>query len=138
MIMHTLSLWRRPLLRQLLGIFVLVTLLPSCLAWHTHTGPIEQAVARGGEDVVRVTRVTGQRHDLSGAHVANDSVVGVERSQRTKRVVQIPVGEVQQVQTQQADAGRTTLFFAVLIGLGVVALTTISDEPVNIALQLRR
>lgn len=113
----------------------LVTFLPACHKWVPLEGPVRPALAGQHPNPVRLTLLdNGERIELSSWRVEADSVFGA--TTRRGSGIGIPIGQVQAVEGQRTDAGKTVLATVGTVAAGfalVLAVAAISCCEIDLS-----
>ena len=97
----------------------------ACVSWKTQAVTPDQVVARS-PDQVRLKLRDGSRVTVAGPVIIGDSLIGAPPSADSRRIAQrlaIPLSEIQSVEVQRLNAGRTAL---VIAGVGITAAVVIA------------
>jgi hypothetical protein len=115
--------------RGLIGRAVLLTLigLPAegCMSWKTQPVAPDQVVAQR-PDQVRLTVAGGGTVVVVGPTIVGDSLIGAPAGANPKHIAQrlaIPLSDIQSVEVQRLNAGKTALAVA---GVGITAAVVIA------------
>lgn len=120
---------------------LLAALFAGCHTWRVETAPPQQAILEGKKSAVRITRPDSSVVVLHTPYIARDTVWGLATSggaagkrpgtrlnEEFRR--EVPLAEVQQIETQKVDAVATG--FAVLGGgLLVLLLAFAISDPLG-------
>lgn len=99
--------------RRVAAAILVASQLAGCARWQTHHLSPRRLITEQHPHVVLVAWAGRRSYLLDRPSIVQDSLVGTERS--TLRRIAIPLSEVAQIQTRQADSGKTAA-----LGLGIV------------------
>jgi hypothetical protein len=97
----------------------------ACMSWKTQSVAPEEVVAKR-PDQVRLSLASGSHLVVVGPTIVGDSLIGAPAGTNPQRIAQriaIPLSDIQSVEVQRLNAGRTAL---VIAGLGVTAAVVIA------------
>jgi len=116
--------------RRLAGTLLLLLIyLSGCTSWHVQNVAPAQVIADRHPTAVRVTRADQSRVVLQNPTVVGDTLVGAPDSARAAVERRIALSEVQKIEVQQGDAGKTIGLAVAAAGLVVFGLYKAANAP---------
>ena len=106
----------RDMPRTTLVIALLVGAGQACTSWRARP-PTPDAFLASDSLVVRVTLTDSTQLDLEGAHIAQDSLRGMDT--QSQLPVTVPLSDVELIQTRHLDAAKTV---TLVLGVGLATL----------------
>ena len=113
---------RSPWVRQPLAALLLGLTLGGCHSWRVETASASQAIATQPSRSIRVQKRDGEVLVIDKPRVVGDSIQGLMADLPGNLSVAVALSDVQRVETNHFDAGKTWLTLGILtIALGAVA-----------------
>lgn len=115
--------------RRARPLLLLVIYLLGCTSWQVQQVAPPQLIAERQPSRVRVTRADQSRVVLRDPTIVGDALVGALDSAKAVWESRVALSEVQRIEVQHGDAGRTIGLAVLAAGLVVFALYKAANAP---------